>query len=157
MNNENKHILDKISRKDGLTVPPGFFDNFAKEMEAKLPPRAALETSAPPKRTLWHTVRPYVYMAAMFMGVWCMLSLFTKFTGTPDKFNIEANPELATAVSNERFVEDYVIDDINQYDIYDSMLSDSIDMQSIGDSLEMLDVDTDNEASDDAMSPILPQ
>lgn len=157
MNNENKHILDKISRKDGFTTPPGFFEDFAKSMEAKLPPRAELESPRPRKRTLWHTVRPYVYMAAMFMGVWCMLSLFTKFTGTTDKFSIEANPELATAVSNETFVEDYVIDDINQYDFYDSMLSDSIDMQSIGDSLEMLDVDADNDTYGDASAPILPQ
>ena len=155
MKQENESILDKFSRKDGLTVPEGYFDDFAKRMAAQLPQRPELETPAPQKRTMWHTVRPYVYMAAMFMGVWCMLSLFTKFTGAADKLSIDANPELATAVSNERFVEDYVIDDINEYDIYDSMVSDSIDLDNLGESLDSMDFSEMEQT--DTPAPILPQ
>ena len=89
------------------------------------------------------------------MGVWCMLSLFTKFTGAADKLSIDANPELATAVSNERFVEDYVIDDINEYDIYDSMVSDSIDLDNLGESLDSMDFSEMEQT--DTPAPILPQ
>lgn len=159
MKKENDNILDKCSRKDGLTVPTGYFDDFAKRMAENLPARPELEMAMPEKRTFWQTVRPYVYMAAMFMGVWCMLSLFTKLSSASDKLSIEANPELATAVSNERFVEDYIIDDINEYDIYDSMLADSIDMQDIGDSLDSMYVseEADSDGEDDTPAPILPQ
>ena len=37
MKQENENILDKFSRKDGLTVPEGYFDDFAKRMAAQLP------------------------------------------------------------------------------------------------------------------------
>lgn len=156
MKQESDHILDKLPKKDGLTVPDGFFDDFARRMSAGLPLRPELETPAPaPRHTFWHTVRPYVYMAAMFMGVWCMLSLFTRMSGAPDKLSIEASPELATAVSNESFVEDYIIDNVSDYDLYDSMAADSLDMENLGDSLESFDAEA--EIANDSAKAILPR
>ena len=53
--------------------PEGYFADFAKKMAASLP-----EKQIPAKRkpTRWLRIRPYVYMAAMFAGVWCMGYLF---------------------------------------------------------------------------------
>lgn len=155
---ENSPLLDKISRKDGLTVPKDYFADFEKRMADSLPYRPELEErriEAP--RTFWQRVRPYVYMAAMFAGVWCMIKMFSLMSA-PDTMSIDNHPSLATAVENAQFVEDYVIDDISDYDIYDSMFADSIDMENIGDSLNAIDMATEPEVEvpegDDA--PILP-
>ena len=161
MKQESEHILDKFPKKDGLTVPDGFFDDFARRMAAELPLRPELEKPAPAqRRTVWHTVRPYVSMAAMFTGVWCMLSLVTRMSGGTDKLSIAASPELATAVSNESFVEDYIIDNLSGYDLYDSMAADSLDMENLSDSLESLEEEVPAEeapAVEDPNAPLLPQ
>ena len=36
-------ILSRIGKHDGMTVPEGFFDDFAKHMEESLPYRAEAE------------------------------------------------------------------------------------------------------------------
>ena len=79
MSTPKENILDRAARKGlavpsaGMSVPEGYFDSFAKNMEARLPyreeienPQAVAEAERP--RTLWQKVRPYVYMAAMFAG-----------------------------------------------------------------------------------------
>ena len=165
MKPEQNNILDKIDHRDGLTVPDGYFADFASRMAASLPERPELEKpKAAAPRSTWHRVRPYVYMAAMFAGVWCMLKMFTMFTGTSDGLSIDDHPGLANAVSNEQFVEDYIISDISDWDIYNSMVEDSIDMTAIGDSLLLIDEDfmlpideaIPGDEEDDAQ-PILPQ
>jgi hypothetical protein len=134
---DKKDILNKINRHDGLTVPEGFFDDFAAKMAESLPERPELEnpSSIVAPRSFWHRVRPYVYMAAMFGGVWCMLKVFTLFSANDSELSINNNPDLANAVCNEQFVEDYVIDDVSNWDIYDSMLEDSIDVYKLLDSV----------------------
>lgn len=134
---DKKDILNKINRHDGLTVPEGFFDDFAAKMAESLPERPELEnpSSIVAPRSFWQRVRPYVYMAAMFGGVWCMLKVFTLFSANDSELSINNNPDLANAVCNEQFVEDYVIDDVSNWDIYDSMLEDSIDVYNLLDSV----------------------
>lgn len=136
MNNDND-ILSKVARRDGMTVPEGYFADFAKRMEAALPERPELSERQPAvRRTLWQRVRPYAYMAAMFAGVWCMLKMFTLLTSTsPQPF--ESNPVMAEAFSNEQFVNDYIIKDLNQWDIYDEMMEDGIDAEALCDSLDI--------------------
>jgi hypothetical protein len=134
---ENKDILNKINRHDGLTVPDGFFKDFAAQMADKLPERPELESpeSVVAPRSFWHRVRPYAYMAAMFAGVWCMLKMFTLMSSSESDLSITGNPALASAVCDEQFVEDYVIDDVSNWDIYDYMIEDSIDVYNLQDSI----------------------
>jgi hypothetical protein len=131
---EKENILDKINHRDGLTVPDGFFESFAAQMADKLPERPELENPASivAPRSVWQRVRPYVYMAAMFAGVWCMLKVFTLMSASEKP---DLNPALASAVCNEQFVEDYVIDDVTNWDIYDYMIQDSIDVYNLQDSI----------------------
>lgn len=161
---EQNTNLDKIGRRDGLTVPDGYFADFAKRMSAELPYRPELEekkVAAP--RSTWQRVRPYVYMAAMFAGVWCMLKMFTLMSSPDKSLSIDSHPSLATAVSNEQFVEDFVIDDISDFDIYDSMVEDSIDFENLDDSLLALDpamlqgLDEAYLPEDEAEGHVLPQ
>ncbi|MDE6110156.1 MAG: hypothetical protein K2F72_07740, partial [Muribaculaceae bacterium] len=115
--------------RDGTTVPEGYFDDFARRMADSLPERpelAAMNVVAAP-RTMWERVRPYVYMAAMFAGVWCMLKMFTTVAGGNELAPIEKNPVMAEALSNDDFMNTYVVDDLSDRDIMDQMLEDGFD------------------------------
>jgi hypothetical protein len=144
----DKDILSKLDHKDGLTVPEGYFADFAERMTASLPPRPELEqpTIIRPQ-TLWQRVRPYAYMVAMFAGVWCMLKMFSTMSSTPEKNAIDTNPVLAQAASNEQFIDEYFIDDVNQYDLYESLMNDGVAIDSIdADSMMMLAVDQNTQS-----------
>lgn len=118
-------ILKRINRHDGMTVPEDYFAGFTERMARMLPDREpAASSAAVQRRTLWAVVRPYVYMAAMFAGVWCMLKMFTIMSGTSDLRPMDSNPVLAEAFSNEAFFNDYISPDINQWDVLDEMMED---------------------------------
>lgn len=130
-----KDILTQIDHNDGIRVPENYFEDFAVRMARELPDRPELAAPAVTvPRTRWQRLRPYVYMAAMFAGIWCMLKLFTIITG-PASSTLENNPIVAEALENETFVNDYVIDDLNQWDVYDDMMEDGIDPQALCDSI----------------------
>ena len=119
-----KDILDKVNRNDGMTVPDGYFDDFAARMTASLPEREwERETPRVMPRSVWQRVRPYIYLAAMFMGVWCMMKMFDLMRPDASGLSFDSNPVLTAAVGNDYFVSDYVIDqgDINQYQLMDDL------------------------------------
>lgn len=129
---DEKHILDQIGHRDGMTVPEGYFADFAARMTASLPV-TEYEQSASAVRhrpTLWHRIRPYAYMAAMFAGVWCMLKMFTMLTATSDQYP-QPSAVLAEALNNDAFMSEYVLDDLNQWDLVDEMMDDGFEVCSI--------------------------
>lgn len=131
---EEKDILAKIDRQSGMTVPDGYFESFAASLEQNLPVRDEAENPEKillPPPTLWTRVRPYVYLAAMFAGVWCMLKMFVLMSSPTDgNAAIDRNPILAEALGNDAFVDEYIIDDINQWDLFDEMMDDGVDASS---------------------------
>ncbi len=129
---EDNDILKQIGHRDGMTVPDGYFADFAARMAANLP-KTEFEESKDPgniiiRRTLWQKVRPYVYMAAMFAGVWCMMKMFSSLS-TPKE--LSPSPILAEALSNEIFVNDYVIDDMDDRELMDQMIEEGFDLTSL--------------------------
>ncbi len=131
---EGKHILERIGHRDGMTVPEGYFADFAARMTASLPvteyEQSTSASAIAAKRTLWHRIRPYAYMAAMFAGVWCMLKMFTMITATSDQYP-QPSAVLADALNNETFVRDYVLDDLNQWDLMDEMMDSGINVSAM--------------------------
>ena len=144
MNKATDQTESKLPRKDGMTVPDGYFADFASRMAASLPERPEIEGrdggSEPSSRTVWQRIRPYVYMAAMFGGVWLMLKLFTMLTATtPVPF--DSNPIVAEALSNDTFVNEYIISDLNQWDLYDDLIEEGINPDSFLDSIAFAQMD----------------
>lgn len=137
--NNDKDILNRLDHRDGMTVPEGYFADFARRMEAALPdrPELAAPATATVPRTWWQRVRPYAYMAAMFAGVWCMLKMFTLMSATGHQ-PLETNPIMAEAFGNDAFVNEYVIDEMSQWDIYDELMEEGVDAGAFCDSLEQL-------------------
>lgn len=86
-------------------------------------------------------------MAAMFAGVWCMLQIFTALSSHGGLQPIQDNAVMANALSNEEFMRDYIIDDLNSWDLLDEMLEDgSLDSDSaldvfMNDELQLTELD----------------
>ena len=115
-------LQDKIGRDPGFRVPDGYFEDFTIKTMESLPPYP--EQPKPVRLTAWQRVKPYVYMAAMFAGVWLMLQLFTMLTGTGRLQPMDSNPVLAEALDNDAFLEQFVYDDFDSWDIVDEMVED---------------------------------
>lgn len=118
-------ILKKVDRNDGMTVPEGYFESFAERMAASLP---EMEWEKPASarvmpRSVWQKIRPYVYMAAMFMGVWCMMKMFDMMRTDSQGLSFDNNPVIAAAMGNEYFVDDYMStqSDLNDYQLFEDL------------------------------------
>ncbi|MDE6650583.1 MAG: hypothetical protein K2K45_11710 [Muribaculaceae bacterium] len=70
-------ILEKIGGRTGYTVPDGYFDSVRSKILQNLP---EYQEPGPEKLSLWKKVQPYIYMAAMFAGIWCMMKMFHMMT-----------------------------------------------------------------------------
>ena len=128
----NDNILERNARHTGMTVPDGYFGDFAARMEASLPRQpwedeAAATPAVKGRPNLWMRLRPYVYMAAMFAGVWCMMHIFGRISSGTADLSVGGNEVLTAAVSNDDFMNHYFIDDLDQSDVYDEMYSDGVD------------------------------
>lgn len=135
--------MKKINRNDGMTVPEGFFEDFAAKMEAMLPERPEAEQPRRIEhRTTWQRIRPYVYMAAMFAGIWCMLKMFTMMGPGNIDLSIDKNHILTDALSDDNFVYEYIIDDLNDSELFDEMYNDSIAVEDFTPVDSLVDAET---------------
>lgn len=140
---KGEDILKKINRNDGMTVPEGFFEDFAAKMEAMSPERPEAEQPRRIEhRTTWQRVRPYVYMAAMFAGIWCMLKMFTMMGPGNIDLSIDKNHILTDALSDDNFVYEYIIDDLNDSELFDEMYNDSISVEDFTPVDSLVDTET---------------
>ena len=125
--NENKSdIFARLDHKDGMTVPDCFFERFAAEMEQKLPYRPEAEEARrlEPTKTTWQRVRAYVYMAAMFAGIWLMMKMFTGI------FSVEKGetPDMemtASATDGSTIEDEWIAYYVDDYTAYEMLYTDS--------------------------------
>lgn len=103
---EEDKIKATFGTDGGWRVPVGYFDSVADEIEKKLPPYVA--APEPEKLSKWHLVRPYVYLAAMFAGIWLMMQMFHNISGVGNN-NLENPPEQIAQLMQELSVADYYV------------------------------------------------
>jgi len=148
-NERMEDILTKIKRNDGMTVPDGYFEDFASRMAASLPERE-WEKARPEvmPRSIWQRVRPYVYLAAMFMGVWCMMKMFDLMRTDSTGLSIENNPVMTAALRNDHFINEYFIreGDVSDYQLMEELYETGFDPSACDDD-ELLEEITDSSAS----------
>lgn len=82
MRQEDK-LKEKVGKKLPYTVPEGYFKSFKENMLAQLPefPEKPVEK----RLSTWQRIKPYVYLAAMFAGIWCMMQIFHNVTTSEQK------------------------------------------------------------------------
>ena len=106
MEEKKSDILTSINRRDGMTVPDGFFESFAERMASELPSRPEAEVTP-------------------------VLKMFTMMNPGDVDLSIDNNRILTEALSDENFVLDYIIDDINERELFDEMYDDSISVDDM--------------------------
>ena len=113
MKQEDSTILKKYGKDSGFKVPENYFADFNKRMSEMLPEVEITPVDVKP--TMWQRVRPLVYLAAMFAGVWCMMSIFSHM-GTGNIDNVRA---VAEKLSDDKGnVEDFFMSgSVSDYDI----------------------------------------
>lgn len=128
---KGQDILSKIDHQSGMTVPDNFFEDFNKRMIEALPEQS-WEKSSPQimPRSFWSRVRPYVYMAAMFLGIWCMMKTFDLMRGDVP-VSVEKNTQLMSAINNDAFFNDYCSPAVSESDIYDDLYDEGFDPASL--------------------------
>lgn len=77
---QEDRLKEKAGKRNPYKVPDRYFDSFKSELMSKLP--AYPEKPEEKKISIWQRVRPYVYLAAMFAGIWCMMKIFHNATAT---------------------------------------------------------------------------
>ncbi len=100
-----KSQLNKIGKTNSFKVPEGYFEHFSEDLMSQLPERTVEE---PQTLTLWDKLKPWAYMAAMFVGIMLM---FKVFSGSPKESGLAQN-------STEKGIEvvsDHEVDDFYTY------------------------------------------
>ena len=130
--NEDKKILDKVNRNSGMTVPENYFADFAEKMMQSLPEKEEPIITKP--LTTWQKIRPYVYLAAMFAGIWCMVKMVdlmgSNTIGTPSQA-AQSEQILAQAIEDDMFIDDSCYEDVDEYSLLESMYEDGYEIDNI--------------------------
>lgn len=63
---EEDKLLKKIGMENPFRVPEGYFEGFTSDLMSRLPEKEKTDVHREP--TMWEKVRPWLYMAAMFVG-----------------------------------------------------------------------------------------
>lgn len=119
---EEDKLIEKFGRDGGWKVPDGYFDSLSSEIEGKLPEYPA--TPARVNMTLWQKLKPYVYLAAMFAGIWLMMQVF---------HNVSSNSELSLDNPPERIAQIMESGSLNSEMYSSSSLSDVEIEQEVSD------------------------
>lgn len=104
---EEDKLVDRFGRKGPWSVPEGYFESVRNEITAKLPEYPEAPKPLPLSR--WQRVKPYVYLAAMFAGIWCMMQMFHHISSGMGSVNLDNPPEqLAQIMSDPEMTEIYL-------------------------------------------------
>ncbi len=124
MKEDKSDILSKFGKDTGFNVPENYFEDFASKMEKILPEHEIIPEVKP---TTWSRIRPYIYMTAMFAGIWCMMWIFNDLAGKSNNGNFNTN--IVAGFQNEANVDEFMLHgDVSEYDIYtyeDSVAADT--------------------------------
>lgn len=116
---EDKNILDKVNRNSGMTTPENYFANFAESMMQNLPEKEEHAIITKPVTT-WQRVRPFVYLVAMFAGIWCMVKMVNLITSNSTT-GLSTEQIVAEAIADDKFFEEYCYEDFNEYSLLETM------------------------------------
>lgn len=114
MKHEDSTILNQYGKNPGFKVPENYFDDFNRRMADMLPDVEITPIDVKP--SMWQRVKPFAYMAAMFAGVWCMMSVFSHFTASGNLDSVRAVAEKMGDDNNN--VEEFIMSGaVSDYDI----------------------------------------
>ncbi len=113
MKKEESKILDKLGKNPGFKVPDNYFNDFNAKLLESLPEVKITEEVKP---TMWVRVRPFIYMAAMFAGVWLMMNIFS--IGKSSASSEQRAAQISAGVAVEKNADELInYGSVSDYDI----------------------------------------
>lgn len=111
---EEKYLIKKCGKENPFKTPEGYFENFTRNIMEQLPEK---EIQAVPETTLWHRIRPWMYMAAMFCGLMFGARLFLHDTETTQEesasslqlFSSTLPDEYIDPIVDQTMMDDYTL------------------------------------------------
>ncbi|HBK94381.1 MAG TPA: hypothetical protein DDZ69_05125 [Porphyromonadaceae bacterium] len=85
--------LSEIEKRNPFTVPEDYFSRLNEHIMNFLPEKEIIK---PKKVSMWDKAKPWVYMAAMFMGIFFTIQLLTRNTTNQ-----------VAAIPSTQFTDDY--------------------------------------------------
>ena len=92
--------LNEIDKRNPFTVPENYFTRFNEEIMNRLPEK---EIVKPKTVSMWDRAKPWVYMAAMFMGIFFTIQLLTRNAVNQQQDSVN---QIAT-IQSTQFTDDY--------------------------------------------------
>ncbi|HHV86162.1 MAG TPA: hypothetical protein GXX42_10200 [Petrimonas sp.] len=92
--------LSEIDKRNPFTVPEDYFTGFNQRIMDCLPEK---ETVKPKAVSMWDKTKPWIYMAAMFMGLFFTFQLITRNSANQQRDS--ANQ--AATIQSAQFTDDY--------------------------------------------------
>lgn len=128
---EDNDILKQLNRRSGMTVPNGYFEDFASKMMQNLPEHTAEAPTNVLPRSWWQRVRPYAYMAAMFCGIWLMMWVFNDISGNKTSYHdMSSNPVIAEILGSDQ-IYDYYGPEVDEYELIEDMYNQGFTLASL--------------------------
>lgn len=96
---KDKELKQKYGNDLGFRVPDGYFDTLNSRIMDQLPSYPAMPHNIEMSR--WERLKPYVYLAAMFAGIWLMMNMLNHLSGGFGTVSLENPPEqIVSAMSD---------------------------------------------------------
>ena len=73
-------LKEKYGTDPGFKVPEGYFEDLKRNVMMSLPLYPEVQRKVELSR--WQRIKPYIYLAAMFAGIWLMMKVFHNVTST---------------------------------------------------------------------------
>lgn len=108
--------IDELEPRCPFTVPQGYFENLTQNIMATLPEQESLYSTTI-KVTPWMRIRPYLYAAAAFVGIFFCIKAAVGITSSDNEAQMSQAYE-TTIYSDEyidSFLETAMIDDCTLY------------------------------------------
>ena len=92
--------LSEIEKRNPFTVPEDYFSRLNEHIMNFLPEKEIIK---PKKVSMWDKAKPWVYMAAMFMGIFFTIQLLTRNAVNQQQDSVN---QIAT-IQSTQFTDDY--------------------------------------------------
>lgn len=115
---EEDYILRKVGTENHFCVPDGYFENLTPKLMKRLPAPQKLPYELK-EVTLWDKVKPWIYMAAMFVGAALIIRVASSGEMSQESAEISADVTMEE-IENEMEYIDVVVDRsmLDDYSLY---------------------------------------
>lgn len=101
---EENELLKLVGKENPFKVPEDYFDDFTTQLMDKLPENSETIENRPV--TKWVKMKPYVYMAAMFIGAVLMVKAIHLVEG--DRSAKSQKSVVSTELTQDKYIDETV-------------------------------------------------